>query len=341
MSIRTVTNNLLDISSLFLIKFLMFAAISPSSPASLLSDLCELCVKKSRHPYVASAILSKIISRFPSNPHRMIFLAHTRHLTPIESYSSKKRGRGWGAVFSEASGCATRTNPRNLNRLIGLLHNFWIPGGRGSTSRRVSSSYFDFRISIFDFLKTASAMSPVHSSDEPSPHQSAATPASSLSARNTILPAGPRRQSASTADCASSPRLAKSSSPGLGAKISAQKSEKSKPAKANSTPPQNQSGKDPAAPASPSLGSKTTASRCEFLPSGYLAAQNQSSSSPVRPYIFSTCGKARYSSSACADSSEIHSESAQTFFLFHECYAGSASTTIDAQTAHAPDPSTQ
>src|SRR5580704_5167076 len=300
----------------------------------LFPDLRELCVKKTRHPYIATSIPSENISRLPSNSHRMIFLARPRHLTPTESYSSKNRERG--ASSYKTGTWVTRTNTRSLNPLIGLLHNFWTLRG-GGLSHAESSG----RVSIFDSLKTASGALPARSWGAPSPHQSAAIPASSLSARNTTSPAGPRHRSTSAADYVSIPLLAGSSSPGPAAKISAQKSEKSKPAKANSMPPQNQSGKDRAAPASPSLGWRTTASRCEFLPSGYLAAQNQSSSSPARPYISAASGKARCSSSACADSFGIHSESAQTFSLFRECYAGCASTTIDAQTARAPDPSIQ
>src|SRR5271170_5292499 len=94
MSIRTVTNNLLDTRSLFLVIFAMFAAKNPSSRTPLLSDLCELCVNNASHSL--RALLSRPGHPFalPANSHRMIFLAHPRHLTPMESYSCKDRGRG-------------------------------------------------------------------------------------------------------------------------------------------------------------------------------------------------------------------------------------------------------
>jgi hypothetical protein len=106
----------------------MFAAKYPSSRLTLLGDLCALCVKKTRHPHSDSRNSGRDSAR-PSNSHRMTFLAHPHHLTPTESYSSQNRGRG--AAFSEVSKCATRTNTRNLNQIIGLLHNFWIPPGGG------------------------------------------------------------------------------------------------------------------------------------------------------------------------------------------------------------------
>src|SRR5713226_1742138 len=54
----------------------------------------------------------------------------------------------------------------------------------------------------------STAKSPAHSSDAPSSPPSAATPANSPSTRNTISPAGPHRQSASSADRASTLPLA-------------------------------------------------------------------------------------------------------------------------------------
>ena len=205
----------------------MFAAKYLSSRPSLLSDLCELGVKKIRHAR-------------PNESVRLI-----AQLLPS---------------FYTAAKCATRTNARKLNRLIGLLHNFRIPGG-GGISRAESTgciSRIEFRFSAH--LTTANAKSLVQTWGEPSPHHSAAIPKGWPSTRNTTSPAGPRHQSASTADCASIPQPAESSSPGLAAKTSSQRFGKSKPAKANSKPPQNQSGTDHVAPASRSPGWKTTAS---------------------------------------------------------------------------------
>ena len=345
----------------------MFAARNPLKRPLLLGGLRVLCVRKNLQPRRAmSSCVTKCSRLFSS-----LFLQEDENISPIlpiSSALSKKehfgncprinrmrtllQNTGGGTAlathsaqslpfFPTANKCATRTNSRNLNRLMRLLHDFWIPGGVGVILRQVCWPYSDFRVSIFDFFKIANAKSPAHSSDAPSPRPSAATPTNSPSTRNTTSPDGPHHRSTSVAGCASTPRPARSSSLGPAAKISAQTSGRSKQAAANSTPPQNQSGTDRAAPASPSPGSKTTASRCGFLPSAYSAKQNQSSSSPVRPYIFSTYGTARCLNSAYADSSEIRSESARTFFPSRECCAGSASTTTDAQTAHALDPSTQ
>src|SRR5216683_1925585 len=95
-------------------------------------------------------------------------------------------------------------------------------------------------------LMIASATSPAHPSDAPSARPSAATRSGWPSARNTISPAGPHRQSASTADYASIPPPAGSSSPDPAAEKLCRTSGKSKPAeRTNSTPPRNRSGKDP------------------------------------------------------------------------------------------------
>ncbi len=289
-----VTNFLLDVHRILVLKCSMFTVRHLQSHRPLLCDLRELCAKKTHNPYLGPHSRPDHTSAHPANSHRMTFLAHPHHLTPTESHAYKNRGR---VVSTSKTGkCATRTKTSNLNRIIGLHHDFWTPPGGGSTSRQIFWPYFEFRTSIFGSVKTASAKSPARSWGEPSPHPSGVLPAGLPSTRSTISLAGPHRQSTSTADCASIPRLAGSSSAGLAAKISAQKSEKSKPARANSKPPQNQSGRDRAALASPSPGWKTIVSRCEFLPSGYLAAQNRSSSSPARPYISAASGKARCSS---------------------------------------------
>jgi hypothetical protein len=65
-------------------------------------------------------------------PFRITFFAHPHRLTPIESYSCKKQGRGWGAqpfhstqplpLFSTASKHPTHSNARNSHLFIRLLH---------------------------------------------------------------------------------------------------------------------------------------------------------------------------------------------------------------------------
>ncbi len=73
-----------------------------------------------------------------ANSHRIIFFAHPHPLTPIESYSCKKRGEG---SLTPSCGrrasclCATRRNPRNSIPFMRLLHNSRAPGV-GSSGRK-------------------------------------------------------------------------------------------------------------------------------------------------------------------------------------------------------------
>jgi len=65
-------------------------------------------------------------------PFRITSFAHPHHLTPIESYSCKKQGRGWGIqrfhpaqplpLFSTASKHPTHSNARISTLFIRLLH---------------------------------------------------------------------------------------------------------------------------------------------------------------------------------------------------------------------------
>src|SRR5216683_6312672 len=161
---------------------------------------------------------------------------------------------------------------------------------RGESKNLSANGGKGFLISLFPYLLTslplplmiASATSPAHPSDAPSARPSAATRSGWPLARNTISPAGPRRQSASTADCASILPPAGSSFPDPGGEKSSRTSGKSSPAeRKDSMPPRNQSGTSPAALASPSRGSRTTSSRCDPPPCGYSAARNQLWSSPA------------------------------------------------------------
>jgi hypothetical protein len=81
-------------------------------------------------------------------PFRITSFAHPHHLTPIESYSCKKQGRGYPALtpaqalpyFSTASKHATRSNFNNCILLTRLLHNSpHTRGGRDSQSWLSSS----------------------------------------------------------------------------------------------------------------------------------------------------------------------------------------------------------
>ncbi len=173
----------------------------------------------------------------------------------------------------------------------GRLRVTWLATSLGLNKEETFEGVFGFRFSrwhrhscLSALFTTANATSPVHPSDAPSARLSAATRSNSLSARNTISPAGLHRQSASTAGCASILLPAGSSFPDPAAEKYCRRSGKSKPEeRTNSMPPRNRSGTGPAAPASPSLGWKTTSSRFDRSPCGCSAAQNRSSSSPARP----------------------------------------------------------
>jgi hypothetical protein len=73
-------------------------------------------------------------------PFRITFFAYPYHVTPIESDSCKKQGRGWGIqghsptqallLISTASKHPTHSNSRNSIPLMRLLHSFLdTPGG--------------------------------------------------------------------------------------------------------------------------------------------------------------------------------------------------------------------
>ncbi len=104
-----------------------------STPILSSSDLCALCVSGFSSPNVDAADAASSVSplsatltkntrgwvsvpianpifqfnrRFIPNPHRITFFAHPHPLTPIESYSCKKQGRGYppvGQTFSLSS----------------------------------------------------------------------------------------------------------------------------------------------------------------------------------------------------------------------------------------------
>src|SRR5271155_4654439 len=111
-----------------MVKCSMFAA----RDFPLLRDLRELCVKKTRNSCLVSCNRDENTSAFPANPHRMIFLAHPHHLTPVESYSSKNRGRG-GRIFQS---CEVGLGPHTKHTQPQSAHGFTsyfpvYPGGGG------------------------------------------------------------------------------------------------------------------------------------------------------------------------------------------------------------------
>jgi hypothetical protein len=88
----------------------------PSKPDSaLLSPLGNLPTSQ---PFSFQTIPRSI-------PFRIIFFADPHHLTPAESYSYKKQGRGWGprrlAPTQALRICETRSNARNPNFFSPLL----------------------------------------------------------------------------------------------------------------------------------------------------------------------------------------------------------------------------
>ena len=76
--------------------------------ASSISPLSAILTKNTRG-WVSVPIVNPIVQfncRFISNSHRIIFFAHPHLLTPIESYSCKKQGRGYppcGTDFQSVS----------------------------------------------------------------------------------------------------------------------------------------------------------------------------------------------------------------------------------------------
>src|SRR5712692_6213145 len=187
------------------------------------------------------------------------------------------------AILYRSVSTSSASADKHLQRPVFLFWD-WLGGRKRDVGPMATMLYLELRTYNCQLqFKTATAASPAHPSDAPSVRRSAATRSNWPSARNTILLAGQHRRSASSADCASIPPPAVSSSLDPGGEMSFQRPGKLKPAeKANSKPPRNRSGKGSAALASPLLGWRTTSSRCGLLPCGYSAAQSRSWSSPAR-----------------------------------------------------------
>jgi hypothetical protein len=121
-----------------------------SAPTFSSTELCALCVSAfGSLPSLCSGgssdpCCSPIPHSFGATiPFRIVFFAHPHHLTPIESHSCKKQGRGWRIrrfhatqalpLFSTPSKHPTHRNARNSNRFMRILTILWIPGGGGET----------------------------------------------------------------------------------------------------------------------------------------------------------------------------------------------------------------
>jgi len=90
-------------------------------------------------PCSLSPFLATRHSPLVTIPFRITSFADPHHLTPTESYSYKKQGRGWGVLhptqtlplFSTASKHRTHRNACNSNFFMGLLHSSLYTRGGG------------------------------------------------------------------------------------------------------------------------------------------------------------------------------------------------------------------
>jgi hypothetical protein len=110
-----------------------------SAPAFSSSELCALCVSafSPLSSFFSGGSSDPCSSPLPDSldasiPFRIKSFVHPLHLIPIESYSCKKQGRGWGIqrlhptqtlpLFSTASKHPTHSNARIPNLFMPLLH---------------------------------------------------------------------------------------------------------------------------------------------------------------------------------------------------------------------------
>jgi hypothetical protein len=112
---------------------LRFSALS-SPPPRLFLAITTVCLhacpeprkKRSEGSAFLGFSLATHHSPLVTIPFRITFFAHPHPLTPIESYSYKKEGRGWVpghlAPTQARSTCATHSNTRNPNIVIHLVH---------------------------------------------------------------------------------------------------------------------------------------------------------------------------------------------------------------------------
>src|SRR3989441_12881382 len=147
------------------------------------------------------------------------------------------------AILYRSVSTSSASADKHLQRPVFLFWD-WLGGRKRDLGPMATIFYLELRTYNCQLqFKIATAASPARPSDAPSARPSAATRSSWPSARNTISPAGPHHQLASTADCALILPLAGSSSPDPGGEISFQRPGKLKPAeKTNSKPPRNRSG---------------------------------------------------------------------------------------------------
>jgi hypothetical protein len=147
-----------------------------SVPAFSSSDLCALCVSafSSLLSFCSGGSSDPRSSPIPDSfeatiPFRITSFAYLHQLTPIESYSCKKQGRGYPALtpaqalpyFSTASKHPTRSKARNSILFMRLLHTSRHTGGWGwdSQSWLSSSGLLDLRLTAHGPRDTGHAFS--------------------------------------------------------------------------------------------------------------------------------------------------------------------------------------
>ncbi len=118
---------------------LSVSALSSTLPRLFLTNTTvglPACPEPRREPSERSTFLRSSLATIPF---RITFFARPHPLTPIESYSYKKQGRGWEpqhfVPIQAQRTCATRGNTRNPNLFIHLLNNSLGPPGVGGSPR--------------------------------------------------------------------------------------------------------------------------------------------------------------------------------------------------------------
>jgi hypothetical protein len=112
-------------------------ARTPTAPSATLAYIradfqSSMIALRSQSPFLATRLprVSRGHSPLATIPFRITSFADPYHVTPTESYSYKKQGRGWGVLhpaqtiplFSTASKHPTHRNARNSCFFLGLLY---------------------------------------------------------------------------------------------------------------------------------------------------------------------------------------------------------------------------
>ena len=121
-------------------------ACTPTAPSTTLAYIpaefqSSMIAPPSQSPFLATRLprVSRGHSPFATIPFRITSFADPCHVTPTESYSYKKQGRGWGVLhpaqtiplFSTASKHPTHRNAHNSSFFMGLPHSSLFARGGG------------------------------------------------------------------------------------------------------------------------------------------------------------------------------------------------------------------